>query len=64
MRRLPGELSLSDWLNHAGLTLILGDDRVIEGGLPYKPGLALRPDKRSVCPQLCVALIVTCRMGG
>jgi hypothetical protein len=31
MRRLPGELSLSDWLNHAGLTLILGDDRVIEG---------------------------------
>jgi hypothetical protein len=38
MRRLPGELSLSDWLNHAGLTLILGDDRVIEGDLPYKPG--------------------------
>ena len=38
MRRLPGELSLSDWLNQAGPTFILGGDRVIEGDLPYKPG--------------------------
>ncbi|MFI5497287.1 DEAD/DEAH box helicase [Actinoplanes sp. NPDC051859] len=49
--RARSELSLSDWLNHNGLILILDDDRIIEGDLLYKPTWDRPPfDRKELIP--------------
>lgn len=45
--RSRSELRLSEWLNANGLTLILDDDRIIDGDLLYKPTWDREPFERS-----------------
>lgn len=49
--RARSEQSLTDWLNDNGLTLILDDDRIIDGDLLYKPTWDREPfDRANLTP--------------